>query len=239
MTCRAIITAFAFCTVLICVACSNSPGRPSPESAVIPPDEITDFSSLYGQNCAGCHGAEGKGGAAIALGDPVFLAIANDDVIRRTSSKGVSGTPMPAFAKSAGGMLTDKQIDVIVGGIRSWARPDALRNATPPPYAPQTPGDARHGETVYATYCASCHGPNGRGGEQGSSIVNPSYLALVSDQDLRSVVIAGRPEFGAPDWRNDRPGQPMSPQDVSDVVAWLSAQRTALPSYPNLAGGIR
>ena len=87
----------------------------------------------------------GKGGAAIPLGDPVFLAIADDAAIRRTAANGVPGTPMPAFAQSAGGMLTDEQIDAIVGGIRSWAKPDALRGDILPPYAAQTPGDPRAG----------------------------------------------------------------------------------------------
>ena len=58
----------------------------------------------------------GKGGAAISLSNPVFLAIADDAAIRSTASKGVPGTPMPAFAQSAGGMLTDQQIDAIVRG---------------------------------------------------------------------------------------------------------------------------
>ena len=52
-----------------------------------------------------------------------------------------------------------------------------------------------------------------------------SYLALVSDQNLRTTVIVGRPELGAPDWRNNVPGKPMSAQEISDVVAWLAAQR--------------
>ena len=99
--------------------------RPArPDSQVIPPDQIMDFNVLYARNCAGCHGADGKGGAAISLSDPVFLAIADDAAIRRVAANGVPGTAMPAFAQSAGGMLTDEQIDVIVGGIRSWAKPD-------------------------------------------------------------------------------------------------------------------
>ena len=93
---------------------------------MIPPDQVMDFNTLYARNCAGCHGPGGKGGAAIPLSDPVFLAIADDAAIRRTAANGVPGTPMPAFAQSAGGMLTDQQIDAIVGGIRSWAKPDAL-----------------------------------------------------------------------------------------------------------------
>jgi hypothetical protein len=45
-------------------------------------------------------------------------------------------------------------------------------------------------------------------------------------------VIAGRPELGAPDWRGDVEGRPMSAQDISDVVAWLSSQRPQLPGQP-------
>jgi mono/diheme cytochrome c family protein len=191
-----------------------------------------NFDVLYGQNCAGCHGVEGSGGAAMSLANPTFLAIADDDVIRRTSANGVPGTPMPAFAQSAGGMLTDKQIDALVRGIRSWAKPNALRGTTAPAYAAQASGDAQHGANAYRTYCSSCHGADGRGGSKASSIVDGSYLALVSDQQLRTIVIAGRPELGAPDWRGDVEGRPMSPQDISDVVAWLSSQRPKFPGQP-------
>src|ERR1700686_2686055 len=224
MNCQAIGSALAILTVAGCAACS-SPGRPAPDSAVVPPNEIVNFSVLYTQNCAGCHGEDGRGGAAIALANPVVLAIADDKVIRRTAAKGVPGTPMPAFGQSAGGMLTDKQVDSLVQGIRSWAKPDALGNATPPPYAAQAPGDPQQGADAYRKYCSSCHGANGHGGNRASSIVDGSYLALVSDQQLRTIVIAGRPELGGPDWRDDIEGRPMSDQDISDVVAWLSSQR--------------
>jgi len=55
--------------------------------------------------------------------------------------------------------------------------------------------------------------------------VDEAFLTLASDQYLRTIVIVGRPELGAPDWRGNVPGKPMSQQDISDVVAWLSAQR--------------
>jgi cytochrome c oxidase cbb3-type subunit III len=222
----------AMLTVAVCIACSNSPGRPAQNSAVVPPDQIVDFSVLYGQNCAGCHGVEGSGGAAMSLANPVFLGIADDTVIRHTAANGVPGTPMPAFAQSAGGMLTDKQLEAIVSGIRSWAKTGALGNQTPPPYAAQSPGDPQRGADAYRTYCSSCHGADGQGGSKASSIVNGSYLALVSDQQLRTIVIAGRPELGAPDWRGDVEGRPMSAQEVSDVVAWLSSQRPKFPGQP-------
>jgi len=218
--------------LLACVACSNLPGAHRPGLAVVPPNEVVDFNALYGQNCAGCHGVDGKGGAAFALANPVFLAIADDTVIRHIASTGVPGTPMSAFAQNAGGMLTEKQIDALVTGIRSWAKPDALSDQTPPPYAAQAPGDALRGADAYRTYCSSCHGADGRGGSKASSIVDGSYLALVSDQQLRTIVIAGRPELSAPDWRSDVEGHPMSAQDISDVVAWLSSQRPKFPGQP-------
>ena len=151
------------------------------------------------QNCAGCHGENGKGGAAIALADPVYLAIADDAVLRRATADGISGTSMPAFAQSAGGMLTDKQVDVIVEGMRErWAQPDVLRGANPPPYSAAQPGDASRGSAAYAEFCSSCHGAGGRGGQKASSIVDGSFLALLNDQELRTIVIVGRPDFGAP-----------------------------------------
>jgi cytochrome c oxidase cbb3-type subunit III len=229
LTTALLLWAFA---VLAGAACNSSPGHPRSDSEVVRPDEILEFNILYTQNCAGCHGTGGNGGAGLVLRDPVFLAIADDSVVRNATSNGVRGTAMPAFAQSAGGMLTDKQIDALVSGIRSWARSGDLRGANPPSYAPKTDGSAQHGAEVYQTFCSSCHGPNGTGGKSASSIVDRSYLALVSDQYLRTTVIAGRPELGAPDWREDVPGRPMSDQEVTDVVAWLASWRAANPGQP-------
>jgi cytochrome c oxidase cbb3-type subunit III len=213
--------------------CGDAPGRSVAENMPITPSAISDFNALYGANCAGCHGADGKGGAAIALANPVYLAIVDDDTLRRVASNGIKGTSMPAFAQSAGGMLTDSQIDTIVGGIRErWSKPDALQGAVPLPYSQAEPGDSSRGAKVYATDCQSCHGIGGRGGQNASSIVDGSFLALLSDQELRTIVIVGRPELGAPDWRGDIPGKPLSSEDVSDVVAWLASQRPQFPGQP-------
>jgi cytochrome c oxidase cbb3-type subunit 3 len=140
---------------------------------------------------------------------------------------------MPAFAQSSGGMLTDKQIDVITNQIRSrWSRRGILDAANPPSYAAKSPGNNLRGALAYKTYCESCHGPDGRGGPKGSAITDDSFLALVSDQGLRTIVIVGRAELGAPDWRGDLPGKPMSEQEVTDVVAWLASRRVQNPGQP-------
>jgi cytochrome c oxidase cbb3-type subunit 3/ubiquinol-cytochrome c reductase cytochrome c subunit len=63
-------------------------------------------------------------------------------------------------------------------------------------------------------------------------VTDGSYLALVNDQALRAIIIAGRPDLGHPDWRSTAPGHPMSDQDVTDVVAWMASQRLQTPGQP-------
>ena len=227
------LCALAALSLMMLTACSSPPGRPSKDSQELAPSEISDFKTLYAENCAACHGADGRGGAAIALADPVYLAIVDEPSMRKVIANGVHGTSMPAFAQSAGGMLIEKQIDVITSEIRSrWSRPGVLGEAHAPSYASKSSGDVQRGEASYRTYCSSCHGPQGQGGPKGSAITNDSFLALVSDQGLRTIVITGRPELGAPDWRGDAPGKPMSDQEITDVVAWLVSHRVQSPGQP-------
>jgi mono/diheme cytochrome c family protein len=216
--------AFAAAAVLTLAGCDRLPGRPSAREEVVRPEQVLDFKILFKENCSGCHGADGKGGAAIALSDPVFLAIADDATIRNVTAGGVPGTQMTPFAQSKGGMLTNEQIGSLVKGIRAWARADSPRGGLPSFASPT--GDAQRGATVYATFCASCHGPDGQGSKGGSAIANSAYLSLVSDQYLRTIVIAGRPELGAPDWRGNVTGRPMTSEEISDVVAWLASHRS-------------
>jgi cytochrome c oxidase cbb3-type subunit 3 len=125
----------------------------------------------------------------------------------------------------------------------AWYKPGTLEGANPPPYkATATPDNAR-GEQVYVTYCASCHGVAGQSAKsKAGSITDPAFLSLISDQVLRTVVIAGRPDIGQPDWRNAMPGHPMqgdpmNDQQVTDVVGWLSSQRPGAPQKMAAGGG--
>src|SRR5262249_2839954 len=175
-------------------------------------------------------------GGAIALADPLYLSIVPEATMRKVIVNGVGGTSMPAFAQSAGGMLTDEQINVITSGIRSrWGQEGILGGADPPSYFAKSMGNVQRGKVTYETFCQSCHGPQGDGGPKGSAITNKSYLALVSDQGLRTVVIVGRPELGAPDWRGNVPGKPMSDQEITDVVAWLASHRNQNPEQPDFS----
>jgi len=220
-------------TIMLLSSCSSPHGQPQKGSETLAPNEVLSFDTLYAENCAGCHGAAGRGGAAIALANPVYLAIADEAAIRKVIANGVPRTAMPAFAESAGGLLTDAQIDVLTKDIRSrWSKQGILDTAAAPSYASKSAGDTQRGEVAYKTYCESCHGPGGGGGSKGSAITEDTFLALVSDQGLRTIVIAGRPELGAPDWRGNLQGKPMSDQEVTDVVSWLASRRVQNPGQP-------
>ncbi len=224
---KSLFASISLATILV-AGCDSLPGRPTQADLPLRPTNVTDFATLYGENCAGCHGAHGKSGAAIAMNNPVYLAIIDDASMRRVIANGIPGTAMPPFAQSAGGSLTDHQIDLLIAGMRkSWAGA-AGAAAGAPPYSNSATGDPNTGAQVYAANCQSCHGPDGKTGTAGS-IVDASYLSLVSDQYLRTIVIAGRPELGQPDWKHDATGQPLTPEQVSDVVAWIASKRPASP----------
>ena len=61
MKCTAIVLAVS---LAVTTACGS---RNPADVQVIPPNRIMDFSFLYARNCAGCHGTDGKGGAAVGL----------------------------------------------------------------------------------------------------------------------------------------------------------------------------
>jgi len=241
MSLRSICIAFLGCVLALCVTgCKDAPGMSRPGSETPRPDQVLNFATLYRQNCAACHGDHGTNGAAISLANPVYLGVAGFANVQRVTASGVKGTMMPGFAKSAGGMLTDRQIAALAQGmIAAWGKPAELSGQALPAYASSSPGVAADGQKAFATFCAHCHGTDGTGVStqkmHTGSLVEPSYLSLVSDQGLRSLIVAGQLEQGMPDWRSDMTGsgaRAMTDQEIADIVAWLAAHRTAARGQP-------
>jgi mono/diheme cytochrome c family protein len=202
---------------LAATGCDHFSGKPGPEPEVPRPENVLNFATLYHENCAACHGEHGASAASISLANPVYLAYAGEANIRAAIAHGVHGTLMPAFAH---GMVTE------------WGKPDALAGATAPAYHPAAVGNAADGQKVFASSCAMCHGEDGQGTRQKTgkgmgSIVDPSYLALASDQYLRSVIVGGT--AGMPDFaHHGAPGTTphvMTDAEVTSVVAWLGSHR--------------
>lgn len=206
--------------------CEWMPGKPDEKvDKWKAPTEVTDFHELYAESCQGCHGDGKVVGGAITLNNPTYLAIVPEATLRQVIANGIPGTKMPPFATENGGLLTDAQIDILVKGILEWRKPTP-EGTSLPPYA-AAPGNAANGQTLFDAYTKAV----AETGEVGKSMVkdkfmaNPAFLGLVSDQYLRTLIIAGRPELGIKDYQNVIPGKPLSNEDISDIVAWLISQR--------------
>ncbi len=129
------------------------------------------FDALYNQNCAGCHGADGKLGPAPPLNDPLFRAIVPVETVEQVVAAGRPGTLMPAFSSEHGGPLTPAQVAVLVNEVKgipyrvrgdepegvssaievvrvadgetpTWGLPEAAPKDAPPYLAPPMAGGA-------------------------------------------------------------------------------------------------
>lgn len=212
----------ALCVVL--AGCDWMPGKPvEARDKWRPPTAVVDFKTLYAENCQGCHGDGTTVSGAISLNNPAYLAVVPKTTFRQIVANGIPGTMMPPFSTTNGGMLTEQQIDILVDGIFAWAKPLPM-GVTLPSYA-AAPGDAANGETLYAAYQAAVEKSAGPQMLRDGFMTNPAFLGLVSDQYLRTLILAGRPELGIADFRTVIPGRPLSDSDIADIVAWLISQR--------------
>ena len=225
-TARAILSLVPLALLASSLGCNRKIGPPSDEDELLRPENVVSFDRLYKANCSACHGENGSGGPALDLANPTYQALVDDASLRRWITSGMPGTQMPAFGESAGGFLTPQQVDTLVADMRTrWNQKN--RSATDmPPYSSEAVGNVEHGQNIFRASCTSCH-------QQGQQkITDASYLSLVSDQSLRTIVIAGRPDLDHPDWQQVRPDHPLTNQDVSDVVAYLHSLRSDTPGQP-------
>jgi cytochrome c oxidase cbb3-type subunit 3/ubiquinol-cytochrome c reductase cytochrome c subunit len=286
--------------VLLAAGC-DPPGKPKEDERPVPADQVTRFDTLFGENCAGCHGKDGLSGPAPLLNDPIFRTIIPEEDLKNVITHGRPGTPMPAFGVPAQGQrdgdpvqikgtLAAAQIQVLVYEIKGipyqvhtesngdavqikveklsqerlkrisdgggsseepgermpkWRVPRLEQNQPPPPpYRPEGPrGDLKRGEAVFLRACAGCHGDKGQGGpapefltsHQGrdvGAINDPNFLALISEQALRRLIITGRTDLGMPPYYvgSARTPRHLTDQDVNDLMALLHSWKPPAPS---------
>jgi len=180
-----------------------------------------DGGQLYRDNCAACHGDTGDGGVGVPLALPAFLESVDDSFLQRTIRMGRPGRVMPAFTK-----LSDAQINALVGHIRGWS-------GKPAPVFSDKPvkGDPKKGKTLFASYCAACHGANGEGG-MGTGVTfsrkrdlpiiapalnNPGFLAAASDSMIQHTLLFGRE--GTP--MRSFLVQGLSETDIDNLVSYV------------------
>jgi cbb3-type cytochrome c oxidase subunit III len=90
-------------------------------------------SAIYAKNCTVCHGANGEGISAPALGNPMLLATATDAFLQYAIKEGRDSTRMPAFKDN----LTEVEINNVTAFLRSrasgWNKPQGDTVTIPVP----------------------------------------------------------------------------------------------------------
>lgn len=169
--------------------------------------------SVFGDNCATCHGAGGGGGKGYAnLRDDVWLWGGNLDDIQRTITYGIrSGDPearisqMPAFGRD--GLLQPAQISDLTEYVftLSGRKANAAASARAAP--------------VFAEQCASCHGPAGKGDQAvgAPDLTDADWLFGADRASISGQIKNGRGGV-MPAW-----GQRFDPESIKAIAVYIHA----------------
>jgi cbb3-type cytochrome c oxidase subunit III len=188
--------------------------------------------------CQGCHKINGVGGdegpdlSRVGQKDPGqlnFAHVAGEESLAnwlsahtREPAKIVPGSKMQVFG------LTDEQIDLLTYYMLSLRRGNVSESLWPKDRLRVERFKEREfatdGATLYATFCAGCHGPKGEGRRFPESypfpaIANPDFLAVATDQFITDTIQTGRPGRRMPAWGANEGG--LRAEEIAQIVGHL------------------
>jgi cytochrome c oxidase cbb3-type subunit 3 len=154
---------------------------------------------LFGDNCAACHGADGKGGKGFPnLAQAPWLWGGTPDEIAKTVQFGINAShpdtrvsQMPAFGRD--GMLDPGQVDNVAAYVYSLSHPDYS--------TPERIKQIEAGRQVFLTTCAACHGQDAKGNQEvGAPNLTDNYWIYGGDIGTIITTIHGGREGHMPTW---------------------------------------
>jgi mono/diheme cytochrome c family protein len=215
-------------------------------SRVGAPGLVEAKAAFHSLGCRGCHKVGGVGGddgpdlTLIGERDPArldFTHVPRAHTLAnwlgehfRAPAQVVPGSQMPTLG------LSDAQIEALTLYLLSLRR-----SVYPEAYWPKDRiraerfGErefATDGATLYGTFCASCHGPNGEGMRYPGmaafpAIGNPDFLAVASDRFVAATIQHGRPGRRMPAWGEKEGG--LRPAEIEAVVGHVRSFADGTP----------
>ena len=208
---RSLLGWFTLLSVLVLVG--TIAGAAGATDAPLSEGERQEAETIYANQCATCHGADGGGGTIPGTSDEAPALAGNPDVT-------VASVDLTLRV----GRMPPPENEPYDNRARQVLYDDAQRRALVtymaeqfdiPGEIPQPPpGDASRGREVYAANCAQCHGSTGAGGVAGAGAWTPPVI------DLDAVAVAEAIRVGP--FEMPRFGEEqISDQEVGDVAAFL------------------
>ena len=199
-------------------------GQTPPAARVQPPapgpslseEQRASAAANYQTYCALCHGPDRAGHAndeAPSLRTPSLYRTSYPLAVFDALRYGRPGTPMGGYSDEIGGPLSRQDMVLMARWLQEQA--GVPFNSSGPPLPSLPKGDARHGASVYARECASCHGDAGQGGT-GTALRNPAMLALTPDGFLLEAILHGREGTQMEGFAGR-----LSLRDAASVLAWM------------------
>ena len=155
--------------------------------------------TLFGDNCAACHGFNAKGGKGFPdLTTASWLWGGDAEAIAETIRVGINSShpksrvgQMLAFGRDK--MLPPPDVDNVVGYVQTLSDPAASKQIPPATLAA--------GKATFASMCASCHGDDGKGKlEVGAPDLTDKHSIYGNDaQSILTSVWSGR-QGQMPSW---------------------------------------
>jgi cytochrome c oxidase cbb3-type subunit 3 len=177
--------------------------------------------TLFGDNCAVCHGRDAKGGKGFPnLTGASWLWGGSPEAIAETIRVGINSahpesrnSQMPAFGRDQ--VLQRADIENVVAYVLSLANPKTKPLA----------GNAEAGKAVFNANCAVCHGPDAKGKtDVGSPNLTDRFWMYGADEDSIYNTVWGGLQGHMPTWESR-----LSPVDRKILALYLVGLRKPRP----------
>lgn len=153
--------------------------------------------TLFGDNCAACHGRDAKGNKGFPnLTTASWLWGGSPEQIAETIRVGINSShpdsrtsQMPAFGRD--GILQRPDLDKVVTYVRSLSGADKTASAA----------DVKAGHEIFAANCSSCHGEDAKGStETGAPNLTDAFWIYGGNSEAVHETVWGGRQGHMPTW---------------------------------------
>jgi len=180
--------------------------------------------TVYAENCAACHGANGEGStlAPPLNTDELRVRLSDADIVR-TVQEGVPGTLMASWSAA----LEPAQQQAVVALVSGWGELNALGIRLPVIEAAPldvSPEAIASGQKLFSLLCTQCHGVEGFGSAIAPALNNQTFLSQTPDAAIRQIIAGGVTGTNMPSW-----GGYLTDADIAAITAYLRSLQATAP----------